>query len=323
MTKAIRIRETGAANVLSWEEVDPVQPGENEVLVRQTAIGVNFIDIYHRIGLYPIAIPGGIGSEAAGIVEAVGPGVAGFAAGDKVAYAGLVGAYAEERVVPASILLKLPEEVSDRIAAAVLLKGMTAEFLLHRCCAVKHGDTVLVHAAAGGVGLLLCQWLRHMGAVTIGTVSSDEKASFAKQNGCTYTINYKTENVVERVRELTDGAGVVVVYDSVGKDTWEISLDCLKPRGTMVSFGNTTGPVPPFSIGTLANKGSLFVTRPALGAYTATRADLEDVASHLFQAIANGILVPRIQQIFPLEAAAAAHQHLENGKTVGSTILVT
>ena len=322
MTKAIRIRETGAADVLSWEDVDPGQPGENEVLVRQTAIGVNFIDIYHRIGLYPIAMPGGIGSEAAGVVEAVGQGVTGFAAGDKVAYAGPVGAYAEIRVVPASVLLKLPDGVSDQVAAAALLKGMTAEFLLHRCYPVKPGDTVLLHAAAGGVGLLMCQWLRHIGAVTIGTVSSAEKAELAKQNGCTHTIDYKTEDVVKRVRELTNGAGVAVVYDSVGKDTWDISLDCLRPRGMMVSFGNTTGAVPPFSVGTLAAKGSLFVTRPVLGAYTATRAELEDVSSHLFQAIADGVITPNIEQVFPLKDAAEAHRHLETGKTVGSTILV-
>lgn len=322
MTKAIRIAQTGSADVLSWEDTDPGTPAEGEVLLRQTAIGVNFIDIYHRTGLYPIEIPGGLGSEAAGVVEAVGPGVKGFAAGERVVYAGPVGAYAEKRVVPARVLVKLPDQISDQDAAAIHLKGMTAEFLLHRCFEVKAGDTVLFHAAAGGVGLLACQWLKDIGATTIGTVSSEEKASLAKQNGCTHTINYKTENVVERVQEITDGAGVAVVYDSVGKDTWDISLDCLKPRGMMVSFGNTTGAVEPISIGSLAAKGSLFVTRPVLGHYVATRPELEEISSHVYDAVVKGVLKPNVQQTFALKDAAEAHRHLEAGKTTGSTVLL-
>ncbi|MHC5653965.1 quinone oxidoreductase family protein [Stappia sp. ICDLI1TA098] len=323
MTRAIRLARTGSADVLSWENVDPGAPGEGEVLLRQTAIGVNFIDIYHRTGLYPIPLPGGLGSEAAGVVEAIGPGVTNFAVGDRVAYAGgPAGAYAEKRVVPAAILLKVPHAISDKDAAGVLLKGMTAEFLLHRCFRVQTGDAVLFHAAAGGVGLLACQWLKSIGAIAIGTVSSEEKAALAKRNGCTHTINYKSENVAERVREITNGDGVSVVYDSVGKDTWDTSLDCLRRRGTMVSFGNTTGAVAPVNIATLAAKGSLYVTRPVLGAYTATRAELEAISSHLFDAVASGILRPNVQQVFALKDAAEAHRQLETGGTSGATVLI-
>lgn len=323
MTKAIRIHETGGAEVLKWEDVDVGEPGNGEVRVRHTAIGVNYIDIYHRTGLYPIPIPGGLGSEAAGVVEAVGPGVDNVQLGDRVAYAGgPAGSYSEARIMPAGPVLTLPESLADNEAAAILLKGMTVQFLIRRTYSVQDGETVLFHAAAGGVGLIACQWLKALGATVIGTVSSDEKAALAKANGCTHTINYKDENVVQRVKELTDGEGVPVVYDSVGKDTWDTSIDCLRRRGMMVSFGNTTGPVPPFSIAQLAAKGSLFVTRPVLGAYVADRSELEETAQDLFDAIESGKISATVQQSHPLANAAQAHRDLEDGKTKGSTILL-
>ena len=323
MTKAIRISETGGAEVLKLEDVDVGAPGEGEVRLRQTAIGVNYIDIYHRIGLYPTPMPGGLGAEGAGVIEEVGPGVKGFTVGDRVAYAGgPAGAYAHTRNIPVGPLVKIPDGVSDTDAAAILLKGMTVEFLTYRCAPVKSGDVVLFHAAAGGVGLIASQWLKARGVTMIGTVSSPEKAALAEANGCTHTINYKTENVVERVRELTDGKGVDVVYDSAGKDTWDISIDCLRPRGILVSFGNTTGAVAPFGIGTLAMKGSLYVTRPILGAYTASRADLEEISGNVFSAVLDGTLKANVKQKLALSEAADAHRALEAGETTGATVLI-
>lgn len=323
MTKAIRLHETGGADVLKVETTALGEPGPGEVLLRQTAIGVNYIDVYHRQGLYPIPIPGGLGSEAVGVVEIVGPGVTEFSVGDRVAYAGgPAGAYAQARILPASLLVKLPDDVAGRDAAALLLKGMTVEFLTQRCAPVGPGDTVLFHAAAGGVGLIACQWLKARGVTMIGTVSTQEKADLARANGCTHVINYKTENVVDRVRELTGGNGVPVVYDSVGADTWDISLDCLKPRGMLVSYGNTTGPVPPISLGSLAMKGSLYVTRPILGAYIASRAERDAAAGAVFDAIRTGQLNANIGQEFTLSDAAEAHRGLESGINLGSTILL-
>jgi len=321
MSYAIRIHQTGGPEVLKWEAVDVPAPAEGEVTVRQTAAGLNYIDIYQRNGLYPIPIPGGLGVEAAGIVEAVGPGVTGFKPGDRVAYAGAIGAYAEIRNLPAASVLALPDGVSEEDAAATLLKGMTVQFLIRRTYAVGAGDTVLFHAAAGGVGLLACQWLKALGARVIGTVSSPEKAALAKANGCDVTINYREENIVERVKELTDGAGVPVVYDSVGKDTFETSLDCLHPRGMLVSYGNTTGPVDGVNIGILAAKGSLYVTRPVLGAYIGTRAELEATAADLFAMMKAGKVKASIGQRYALKDAARAQADLAAGKTFGATIL--
>lgn len=323
MTLAFRIHENGGPEVLRWEAVELGRLEEGQVLIRHTAIGLNYIDIYQRTGLYPVPLPSGIGLEAAGTVEAVGAGVEHLRVGDRVAYAGgPPGAYAEARVMPASVVLKLPDGISDQQAAATLLQGMTAQFLIRRTYHVKAGDTVLFHAAAGGVGLLACQWLKSLGATVIGTVSSEEKARVAKENGCAHTIIYNRENVVERVREITDGAGVPVVYDSVGKDTWEGSLDCLQPLGTMVSFGNTTGPVPPFSIGQLAAKGSLYVTRPVLATYTAKRADLEATANDLFDVLMTGKVKAQMQQTYALSDAPRAHEDLQAGKTMGSSVLL-
>ncbi|RVU38837.1 quinone oxidoreductase [Hwanghaeella grinnelliae] len=321
MSYAIRIHQTGGPEVLKWEEVDLPAPAAGEVMIRQSAVGLNYIDIYQRDGLYPIPIPGGLGVEGAGVIEAVGAGVTGFKPGDRVAYAGAVGAYAEVRNVPAASVLALPDGVSEEDAAATLLKGMTVQFLIRRTYAVGAGDTVLFHAAAGGVGLLACQWLSALGARVIGTVSSPEKAALAKANGCDETINYREENIVERVRDLTDGAGVPVVYDSVGKDTFETSLDCLLPRGMLVSYGNTTGPVDGVNIGVLAAKGSLYVTRPVLGAYIGTRAELEATAADLFAMMEAGKVKASIGQRYALKDAAKAQADLAAGKTVGATIL--
>lgn len=323
MTKAVRIDKTGGPEVLQWQDFEVGEPGEGQVRIRHTAIGLNYIDTYHRSGLYPIPLPGGLGLEAAGVVEAVGPGVTHVRTGDRVAYAGgPPGAYAERRVMPAAPLLVLPDAVSDRDAAAAMLQGMTVQYLIRRTYAVKPGQTVLFHAAAGGVGLIACQWLSALGVTVIGTVSTEEKAALAKANGCTHTILYKSENVAERVRALTGGAGVPVVYDSVGKDSWESSLDCLQPMGLMVSFGNTSGPVSGINIGQLAAKGSLYVTRPVLATYVAKREDLEATAADLFDAIATGKVRPRVGQSYELKDAAQAHRDLEAGRTTGSTLLL-
>ena len=323
MTKAIILEKTGGPEALQWKEVQVGDPGEGQVRIRHTAIGLNYIDVYMRSGLYPIPVPGGLGLEAAGVIEAVGPGISHIKAGDRVAYAGgPPGAYSETRVMPTAPLVKLPDNVSDQHAAALLLKGMTVQFLIRRTYKVKAGETVLLHAAAGGVGLIACQWLKALGVTVIGTVSSEEKAALAKANGCTHTILYNKENLVERVRELTNGAGVPVVYDSVGKVTWEDSLSCLQPLGLMVSFGNTSGPVAPVNIGQLAAKGSLFVTRPALATYTAKPADLQATAADLFDVLAHGKVKAEIAQTFSLQDAADAHRALEGSKTVGSTVLI-
>lgn len=297
-------------------------PAQGEVRVRQTAIGVNYIDTYHRTGLYPMPLPGGLGVEAAGVVEAVGPGVDQFKVGDRVAYAGgTPGAYAETRVVSTALLVRIPDSIPDRDAAAVLLQGMTVQYLIRRTYALKAGETVLWQAAAGGVGLIACQWLKAIGVTMIGTVGSREKAELAKAHGCTHTILYREQNVAERVRELTNGAGVPVVYDSVGKDSWDWSIDSLQPYGLMVSFGNASGAVPPINIGQLAAKGSLYVTRPALTTYTANRANLDRAAGELFDMIASGKIKPVVSKVYPLKDAAQAHLDLEARKTTGSIIL--
>jgi NADPH:quinone reductase len=323
VTKAIIIEKTGGPEVLQWKDVELDAPGEGQIRVRQTAVGLNYIDIYQRSGLYAVPIPGGIGLEAAGIVEAVGSGVGHLKVGDRVAYAGgPAGAYAEQRIMPAAPVVKLPDSISDQQAAAMMLKGMTVQYLIRRTYKVKPGDTVLLHAAAGGVGLIACQWLRALGANVIGTVSTEEKAALAKAHGCTHTILYTKEKIADRVRELTNGVGVPVVYDSVGKDTWEDSLSCLQPLGLMVSFGNTSGPVPPVNIGQLATKGSLFVTRPILATYTAKPSDLIETAQELFEALMAGHVKAAISQTYALEDAAQAHRDLESSKTVGSTVLI-
>ncbi len=322
MTRAIRFSRTGGPEVLALEEVPLPEPKAGEALVRHHAIGVNFIDTYQRSGLYAVPLPSGLGSEAAGVVEQVGEGVISVRVGERVAYAGsgAPAAYSDARVIAADRLVSLPDDVSDEVAAACLLKGMTAEFLIHRAFAVKAGQSVLWHAAAGGVGLLACQWLNALGARVIGTVSSDEKAELARRYGCSETIIYTRESFATRVRELTDGRGVSVVYDSVGKATFAESLDCLQPRGTLVCFGNASGKPDPFDILQLSQKGSLYLTRPTLTHYVATRAELLASSSALFQALRSGLRV-EIGQRFALADASAAHRALESRGTVGSTLL--
>jgi NADPH2:quinone reductase len=321
MTKAIIIDRTGGPEALQWKDVEVGRPSGGQVRVRQVAVGLNYIDVYQRSGLYPVPLPGSIGLEAAGVVEEVGAGIGDLKVGDRVAYAGgPAGAYAEERVMPAAPLVKLPDGITEQQAAAIMLKGLTVQYLIRRTFKVKAGDTVLLHAAAGGVGLIACQWLRALGVTVIGTVSTEEKAALARAHGCTHTILYTKEKFADRVRELTGGAGVPVVYDSVGKDTWDDSLSCLQPMGLMVSFGNTSGPVAPINIGQLAAKGSLFVTRPALATYTAKPADLKEMAKDLFEALAKGHVKAEVSQTYALKDAAQAHRDLEGSKTVGSTI---
>jgi NADPH2:quinone reductase len=310
--------------VLKWEQVELGDPGPGQVRVRHGAVGLNFIDVYFRTGLYPLPqVPGGIGLEGAGVIEALGDGVEGFAEGDRVAYAGPPpGAYAEARVMPAAKLVKLPPAISDQQAAAMMLQGLTAQYLIRRTYRVQAGDTVLFHAAAGGVGLIACQWLKHLGATVIGTVGSEAKAELARAHGCDHTILYRSENFVERVREITDGAGVPVAYDSVGKDTFDGSLDCLSPMGTMVLFGAASGPVPPIDPMVLLQKGSLFLTRPTLMTYTAKRSDLEASAAELFDVVGSGAVKIEVNQTYPLAEAAQAHTDLEARKTTGSTVLL-
>jgi len=324
MSKAIRIHAHGGPEVLTYEDADPGQPGAGQILVRHTAIGLNFIDVYHRTGLYPP--PGGFplipGGEAAGVVLEVGTGVDWLKPGDRIAYAVNVGAYAEQRVVAADRVVKVPDGISDEQAAGMMLKGMTAEYLLRRTFKVKPGDTILFHAAAGGVGLLFGQWAKARGYKVIGTVSSPEKAALAKKNGYKWVIDYTKQNIVEEVMKITKGKKVPAVVDGVGKDTWDASLDCLQPRGIMASFGNASGPVPPQSIAILNAKGSLYLTRPSLGAYTATRADLEASAKSLFKMVKSGKVKIAIDQRYPLAEAAQAHIDLESRKTTGQTILV-
>jgi len=322
MPHAIRIYENGGPEVLRWEEVSVGEPGPGEVRVRNTAVGLNFIDTYHRSGLYPMPLPMGLGSEGAGVIEAVGPKVKGFKVGDRVAYAQPIGAYAEVLLRPVARLVKIPAGVSDNTAAAMMLKGMTAWYLLRRTYKVKKGDTILVHAAAGGVGQILCQWGKHLGAAVIGTVGSDSKAPIAKKAGCKHVIVASNEKISQRVREITKGKGVPVVYDGIGKETFMDSLDCLAPLGVMASFGNASGAVPPVNIGILAQKGSLFLTRPTLGNYTATREDLEAAARDLFSVVKKGAVKISINQTYPLRDAAQAHRDLEGRKTTGSTVLL-
>lgn len=324
MTHAIRIHKTGGPEVLSWEEFDPGTPGKGEVLINHEAVGLNFIDVYHRSGLYPLpALPAVLGLEGAGRVEMVGEGVREFVKGDRVAYAGVPpGAYAEKRCIPAHRLVKLPEAISTHDAAGMMLQGMTARYLLHGCFKVGPESTILIHAASGGVGSILCQWANHLGAVTIGTVGSKEKAAKAMENGCTHTILYQEEDFQAAVQDITKGQGVNAVYDSVGKSTFMKSLDCLQPLGTMVSFGQSSGPVEPFDLSLLAAKGSLFLTRPSLMQYTAKREDLLAHAADLFEVVSSGAVKIDITREYALKDAAQAHQDLEGRKTTGSTILL-
>jgi NADPH2:quinone reductase len=323
MAKRIRIHEHGGPEVLRLEEHEPQRPGPGEALVRQTAIGLNFIDTYFRTGLYPPAggLPFTPGNEAAGVVEAVGDGVVEARVGQRVAYAGSLGAYADVRVVPAKVLVPLPDGVSDEQAAAMMLKGMTAQYLLRQTYAVRPGDTILVHAAAGGVGVILGQWAKHLGATVIGTVGSKDKAEVARARGCDHVILYKEEDFAARVREITGGQGLPVVYDGVGKATFMKSLDCLRPRGLMVSYGNASGAVDALNLGVLSQKGSLYVTRPTLFTYTATREDLLACANDLFDVVSKGVVTIDINQRFPLDRAADAHRALEGRETTGSTLL--
>jgi NADPH2:quinone reductase len=323
MPKAIRIHEHGGPEVMRFEEIEVGRPGPGEVRIKHGAVGLNFIDVYHRTGLYPLELPSVLGMEGAGRVEEVGEGVTELAPGDRVAYAsGPLGAYAEQRLMPAARLVKLPDGIDDRSAAAMMLQGMTVRYLVRETYRVQPGQTVLWHAAAGGVGLIACQWLKALGVTVIGTAGSDAKAELAKAHGCAHVINYRQENFVERVRELTDGVGVPVVYDSVGKDTWEGSLDCLQPRGMMVSFGNASGPVPPVNLVQLSQKGSLYVTRPTLVHYTATREDLLACAGDLFEQVLSGAVKIEVNHTYPLAEAAQAHRDLEARKTTGSTVLL-
>jgi NADPH2:quinone reductase len=323
MPKAIRLHKTGGPEVLQLEDVAVGDPAQGQARVRHSAIGVNFVDTYHRSGLYPLPLPSGLGSEAAGVVEAVGPGVTLVRPGDRVAYAGgPPGAYAEARLMPADRLVKLPDGIPDRQAAALMLKGMTVQYLIRRTYNVQPGDTVLFHAAAGGVGLIACQWLKALGATVLGTVGSPEKAKLAHAHGCDHPILYTQEDFPRRVRELTAGKGVPVVYDSVGKSTFQGSLDCLRPLGLMVSFGNASGPVPPFDVGVLAQKGSLFLTRPTLNTYTASRADLEASAQDLFDVVLSGKVKIEVHRTYPLQGAAQAHRDLKARQTTGSIVLL-
>ena len=324
MTHAIRIHEQGGPDVLRWESVEVGAPGSGEVRLRQTAVGLNFLDVYHRNGAYQLPeLPTALGMEAAGIVEEVGEGVDGLKPGDRVAYAGYKpGAYAQARIMPAERLVSLPDFIGDQQAAAMMLQGMTVEYLIRRTFSVQEGQTVLFHAIAGGVGLLACQWLKQMGAVVIGTAGSEEKAALASAHGCDHVIIYDHEDIVERVNEITDGAGVPVVYDSVGKDTWDASIASLQTRGVMVSFGASSGLPDNFSVNQLQFKGSLYVTRPTLLHYVATRSDLLGSANALFEAAKNGLKVD-INQTFPLEDTALAHRALEARQTTGSTVLIT
>jgi len=320
MTKAFRFHKTGGPEVLSYDDVEVGSPGQGEARVKHNVIGLNFIDTYHRSGLYPLPLPSGVGLEAAGVVEAVGPGVTHVKAGDRVAYAGgPPGAYSEERVMPAEKLVTVPEGVSDEEAAAMMLKGLTVQYLIRSVYRVQKGETVLFHAAAGGVGLIACQWLKALGATVIGTVGSDEKAKIAKAHGCDHTIVYTREKFSDRVKEITDGRGVPVVFDSVGKDTFYGSLDCLQPRGLVAVFGNGSGPVKDVDINVLA-KGSFYVTRPTLMTYTAARKDLEAGSKELFDVVKSGKVKIEINQRYDLADAAQAHRDLEGRKTTGSTV---
>ncbi|MBY0270531.1 MAG: quinone oxidoreductase [Burkholderiales bacterium] len=322
MPHVIRIHQNGGPEQMRWEEITVGDPGPGEVRVRNTAIGLNYIDTYHRSGLYPMPLPLVLGSEGAGVVEAVGPKVREFKVGDRVAYAQPIGAYAEVLIRPVARLVKIPAGIKDETAAAMMLKGMTAWYLCRRTYRVKKGDTIVVHAAAGGVGQILCQWAKHLGATVIGTVGSDEKVALAKKAGCKHVVVMSREKLSERVKAITKGRGVPVVYDGIGKDTFVESLDCLAPLGLMASFGNASGAVAPVNIGILAQKGSLFLTRPTLGNYTATREDLLAATRELFAVVKKGAVKITINQRYPLREAAQAHRDLEARKTTGSTVLL-
>ncbi len=323
MPHAIRVHKPGGPEVLKWEEVQVGEPGEGQVRLRQSAVGLNYIDVYFRTGLYPApSSPFVPGMEGVGVVEAVGPGVTNVSVGDRVAYGRNLGGYAEVRLIDAGFVIPLPDDIGDETAAAMMLQGMTTEYLLERCFKVEKGQTILFHAAAGGVGLMACQWARALGATVIGTVGSEEKARLAQAHGCEHTILYKEEDFVARVKELTGGKGVPVVYDGVGKDTFMKSLDCLAPRGTMVSFGNASGKVDPLDIGILSGKGSLYVTRPTLMTYTATPEDFRHSAARVTEMVLEGDLKIEVHQTFPLKDAAEAHRALEGRRTTGSTVLI-
>ena len=323
MAKAIRIHAYGGPEVMRWEDIPTPEPGAAEALVHQTAIGLNYIDVYFRTGLYKApSLPATLGMEAAGVVRAVGADVRDVAVGDRVAYAsGPIGSYATDRVISADRLIKLPDSIDDRTGAAMMLQGMTAQYLLRRTHAVQRGETVLIHAAAGGVGLILCQWARHLGANVIGVVSSEKKAQVAREFGAAHVV-VGYDRLLAEVKQITSGVMVPVVYDSVGRDTFNVSLDCLAPFGTMVSYGNSSGPVPPIDIGVLGAKGSLFLTRPSLATYTASRSDLVASAQELIQVVSSGAVEIKVNQIFPLSAAAIAHEALEARQTTGCTVLV-
>jgi len=321
MTHAIQIHQTGGPDVLQWEEVDVADPGPGQVRLRQEAAGLNYIDVYHRTGLYPQPLPFIPGVEGAGTVDAIGEGVTSLKDGDRVAYAGPIGGYAEQRLIDAERLVRLPDSISAEQAAAMMLQGMTAHMLLRSVHRVAPGETILIHAAAGGVGLIVCQWAKALGATVIGTVGSDEKAELARAHGCDHPIVYTRQDFVTEVARITDGAKLPVVYDSIGRDTFMQSLDCLAPRGMMVSFGNASGPVDPFPPSMLAQKGSLFLTRPTLYHYIAARSELETAARDLFDAVENGTVTIEINQRFALKDAAEAHRSLEARTTTGSTIL--
>jgi NADPH:quinone reductase len=320
MVHAIRIHKTGGPEVLQWDEIEVPAPGPGQVRLRHTAVGLNYIDTYQRSGLYPIQLPCVMGNEGAGIIEEVGPGVTDLKNGDRVAYCGAIGSYAEVRIAPADRMVKLPAGISDQQGAAMMLKGMTAQYLIRRTYKVQKGETVLVHAAAGGVGLIACQWLRHLGATVIGTVGSDAKAELAKKNGCDHPIVYTREDFVQRVQEITKGAKLPVVYDSVGKDTFFKSLDCLRPFGLMATFGQSSGSYGAVDLGILAQKGSLYLTRPTLNTYVAKREDLLAAANELFDVVQKGAVKIAIDQTYQLKEAAQAHRDLQARKTTGQTI---
>jgi NADPH:quinone reductase len=323
MTHAIRFHKTGGPEVLVWEEVKVGKPGPGEARIRHTALGLNFVDIYYRSGVYPLPLPSGLGGEGAGVVEEVGSGVTDLKPGDRIAYgAAPIGAYAEERLIPADRLIKLPDGIDDKTAAAMMLKGLTTQYLIRQTYRIKAGETILLHAAAGGVGLILAQWARHLGVTVIGTVGSEEKAKLAQAHGCAHTINYAREDFVKRVEEITGGAKVPVVYDSVGKDTFLKSLDCLAPLGYLVLFGASSGNVDPLNLGLLAQKGSLYVTRPTLNTYGAKRENLVAMARELFEVVQSGAVKIEVHQTYPLKDAAKAHADLAARKTTGSTVLI-
>ena len=321
MAKAVRFHKQGGPELMQYEDVQVGDPGAGQVRIRHTAVGVNFVDIYQRSGLYPMQLPQVAGNEGAGVVEAVGQGVSELKTGDRVAYTGLPGSYCDTRIVPADRMVKLPEGISEEQAASMMLKGLTVHYLIFTTYPVKKGETVLWHAAAGGVGLIACQWLKALGVTVIGTAGSDEKCALAKAHGAEHVVNYSRENFVERVMSITGGKKVPVVYDSVGKNTWEGSLECLRPRGLMVSFGNASGAVPPVNLGILSSKGSLYVTRPTLATHIATRADLVERANGLFEVVKSGKVRIETTKRYKLADAPQAHRDLEARKTTGSVVL--